>query len=361
MLRVLQERTFEPLGSSNTVKINVRVISATNRDLAIMANTGDFREDLYYRINLLNIHIPPLRDRRSDIPALVKHFIRSIADLYDADIPYIDEDTFRWLSQQEYKGKFRMSLKYKYILFIAIIHIVLILVVYQLLLDNKWLFLGCEILVAFSLILSYQLYKEFIKPIQKLSNVNPAAAKILDIKDSWIEKSLDFYSSELIPRIQKIPNDSPTLIEVNGIDKYKVQINEVVHQGFKRKFILIDDLSTEMLKTQKEAFGKIIRMMAHEVNNSMGAVNSIIDTVVEYGFDDNDDPALKESLEIAKERNVGLGKFMANYASILRLPEPQMQKMDLAAMLKKSGQLYIPKAKELDSDSSRWRYQNQLY
>ena len=313
-----------------------------------------------------------------------------------------------------------MSLKYKYILFIAIIHIVLILVVYQLLLDNKWLFLGCEILVAFSLILSYQLYKEFIKPIQlmqsgadaiadadfsvkyiktgsaeintlietynqmidqlreertlmtgqsyflqnlievtplgiiimdydgKLSNVNPAAAKILDIKDSWIEKSLDFYSSELIPRIQKIPNDSPTLIEVNGIDKYKVQINEVVHQGFKRKFILIDDLSTEMLKTQKEAFGKIIRMMAHEVNNSMGAVNSIIDTVVEYGFDDNDDPALKESLEIAKERNVGLGKFMANYASILRLPEPQMQKMDLAAMLKKSGQLYIPKAKELD-------------
>jgi len=107
MLRVLQERTFEPLGSSNTVKINVRVISATNRDLAIMANTGDFREDLYYRINLLNIHLPPLRDRRSDIPALVKHFIKSIANLYDADIPYIDDDTFRWLSQQEYKGNIR--------------------------------------------------------------------------------------------------------------------------------------------------------------------------------------------------------------------------------------------------------------
>lgn len=107
MLRVLQERTFEPLGSSNTVKINVRVISASNRDLAIMANTGDFREDLYYRINLLNIHLPPLRERRSDIPALVKHFIRSISALYDADIPYIDDDTFRWISQQEYKGNIR--------------------------------------------------------------------------------------------------------------------------------------------------------------------------------------------------------------------------------------------------------------
>ncbi len=107
MLRVLQERTFEPLGSSNTIRSDVRVISATNRDLAIMANTGDFREDLYYRINLLNIHLPPLRERRSDIPALVKHFIKNIAALYDADIPYIDDDTFRWISQQEYKGNIR--------------------------------------------------------------------------------------------------------------------------------------------------------------------------------------------------------------------------------------------------------------
>lgn len=313
-----------------------------------------------------------------------------------------------------------MSLKFKYILFIAVIHIVLVLVVYQLLEDNKWLFLGAELLIVFSLFLSYQLYKGFIKPIQlmqsgvdaiadadfsikytktgsveinnlietynrmidqlreertlmsgqsyflqnlievtplgiiimdydgNLSNVNPAAAKILGISDDWAEKSLDEYTSELIPRIQNIANDTPTMIEVNGIDKYKVQVNEVVHQGFKRKFILIDDLSTELLKTQKEAFGKIIRMMAHEVNNSMGAVNSILDTVVEFGFDENADPVLKESLEIARERNVGLGKFMANYASVLRLPEPQMQKMDLASLLKKSGQLYKPRAKELD-------------
>ncbi len=313
-----------------------------------------------------------------------------------------------------------MSLRFKYILFILIIHIVLILVIYQLLEDNKWLFLGSEILVVISLYLSYELYKGFIKPIQlmqsgvdaiadadfsikytktgsveinnlietynqmidqlreertlmtgqsyflknlievtplgiiimdydgKLSNVNPSATKMLGIKDNWNDKRLDQYTNDLIPRILDIENDSPTLIEVNGIDKYKVQINEVVHQGFKRKFILIDDLSTEMLKTQKDAFGKIIRMMAHEVNNSMGAVNSIIDTVVEYGFDENSDPLLKESLQIARDRNLGLGKFMANYASILRLPEPQLQKMDIASILKKSGQLFMARAKELD-------------
>ena len=107
MLRVLQEKTFEVLGSSDTTRIDVRVISATNRQLGMMAQTGEFREDLYYRINLLNIHLPALKDRRSDIPNLVNHFIQSIASIYDADIPYIDDETIHWLSQQEYKGNIR--------------------------------------------------------------------------------------------------------------------------------------------------------------------------------------------------------------------------------------------------------------
>lgn len=107
MLRVLQEKTFEPLGSSLSGKTNVRVISATNRDLSAMAESGAFREDLFYRINLLTIHLPPLRERRADIIDLVKHFIKKIAIIYDKPTPYISEDTFRWLSQQEYKGNIR--------------------------------------------------------------------------------------------------------------------------------------------------------------------------------------------------------------------------------------------------------------
>jgi len=89
-------------------------------------------------------------------------------------------------------------------------------------------------------------------------------------------------------------------------------------------------------------------MMAHEVNNSMGAVNSILDTVVEYGFDDDRDPELKESLQIAMERNSGLAKFMDNYASILRLPQPNKQGVDLCRLLKKCGQLYTPIASAKD-------------
>ena len=76
LLRVLQDRTFEPLGESMPRKADVRVISATNRNLQEMTGQGLFREDLYYRLNLIPIHLPPLRERREDIPLLVRHFAK---------------------------------------------------------------------------------------------------------------------------------------------------------------------------------------------------------------------------------------------------------------------------------------------
>ena len=80
LLRVLQEREFERVGDSHTTKVDVRVIAATNSDLARMVAEGEFREDLFYRLNVIPVHIPPLRDRREDSPLLVQHFLDKLCE-----------------------------------------------------------------------------------------------------------------------------------------------------------------------------------------------------------------------------------------------------------------------------------------
>ena len=79
LLRVLQEREFERIGDTHTIKVDVRVIAATNSDLQKMVSDGSFREDLFYRLNIIPIHLPPLRDRKEDIPLLVQHFLKKFS------------------------------------------------------------------------------------------------------------------------------------------------------------------------------------------------------------------------------------------------------------------------------------------
>jgi DNA-binding NtrC family response regulator len=107
LLRVLQERECEPLGSERTERVDLRVIAATNRDLRQMVTEGKFQEDLFYRLNVIPIELPPLRERREDIPALVEHFIRKHAQRTGRRIERIDDGVVTALQQYEWPGNVR--------------------------------------------------------------------------------------------------------------------------------------------------------------------------------------------------------------------------------------------------------------
>jgi DNA-binding NtrC family response regulator len=107
LLRVLQEREFEPLGSERTERVDLRVIAATNRDLRQMVADGKFQEDLFYRLNVIPIELPPLRERREDIPALVEHFVRKHAQRTGRRIERVDDDVAIGLQQYDWPGNIR--------------------------------------------------------------------------------------------------------------------------------------------------------------------------------------------------------------------------------------------------------------
>ena len=107
LLRVLQEREFEPLGAERTQKVDVRVIAATNRDLKQMVADGKFQEDLYYRLNVIPIEIPPLRERREDIAVLVEHFVDKHRQRTGKRIDRLEDDVVQALARYDWPGNVR--------------------------------------------------------------------------------------------------------------------------------------------------------------------------------------------------------------------------------------------------------------
>jgi DNA-binding NtrC family response regulator len=107
LLRVLQDRTFEPVGSSKTVKVNVRVIAATHQNLEQAIRDNRFREDLFYRLNVIPIGVPPLRERREDIPLLVHHFLDSLTQEKERRIDGISDEAMACLCGYDWPGNVR--------------------------------------------------------------------------------------------------------------------------------------------------------------------------------------------------------------------------------------------------------------
>jgi len=107
LLRVLQDRTYEPLGGVRTLTADARIVAATNRDLAAMAADGRFREDLYYRFNVFEITLPPLRERMEDVPLLIDHFVRTLSAVHDKKVTGVSPEALAFLLAHDYPGNVR--------------------------------------------------------------------------------------------------------------------------------------------------------------------------------------------------------------------------------------------------------------
>jgi formate hydrogenlyase transcriptional activator len=107
LLRVLQEQEFERLGSARTIKVDVRVVTATNQDLSVMVQNRQFRADLYYRLNVFPIWLPPLRDRSGDIPLLVRHFVGKYSRRLQRNIEHIPDEALEVLKHHDWPGNIR--------------------------------------------------------------------------------------------------------------------------------------------------------------------------------------------------------------------------------------------------------------
>lgn len=107
LLRVLQERKLERVGGTKQIPLDIRIISATNQDLVQMIREGKFREDLYYRLNIFEINLPPLRERREDIPLLVNYFIKKYRSFFDVNVLGVDHEALEFLCNYSWKGNIR--------------------------------------------------------------------------------------------------------------------------------------------------------------------------------------------------------------------------------------------------------------
>jgi transcriptional regulator with GAF, ATPase, and Fis domain len=107
LLRVLQEMTFERVGSSEPVRVDVRVIAATHQNLEALITQGRFREDLYYRLNVISLPVPPLRERREDVPELVQHFLRLYSQRCGKEVAHVDDDALACLKAYHWPGNVR--------------------------------------------------------------------------------------------------------------------------------------------------------------------------------------------------------------------------------------------------------------
>jgi two-component system nitrogen regulation sensor histidine kinase NtrY len=170
-----------------------------------------------------------------------------------------------------------------------------------------------------------------------IQSVNPAAQRWLQRPVSEIiGKNLEELPGQWKLELPALQEGEARIFHINGIRTYRGQRSYFIDKGFPRYFILVEELTEDIIKKEKYAYEKIIRMMSHEVNNSIGAINSILGTFKSFTpqLQEEYQPDYEEALDVSIERNKNLAAFMANYAKMVRLPAPQKELCDIHQVLK---------------------------
>jgi nitrogen fixation/metabolism regulation signal transduction histidine kinase len=180
-----------------------------------------------------------------------------------------------------------------------------------------------------------------------IQEVNPKALKLLDMEEQEVaRKSLDEMHHPIMQEIKVLKSGASKTVTLNGINTYKLQKSHFIDRGFARHFVMIEELTAEILAAEKKAYGKVIRMMAHEVNNTIGPVNSILQSTLtskKIWVDASADP-LKAAIQVAYDRNNNLNIFMRNFADVVRLPDPVKKTVDLHLIIRSVATLMEQRA-----------------
>jgi nitrogen fixation/metabolism regulation signal transduction histidine kinase len=173
---------------------------------------------------------------------------------------------------------------------------------------------------------------------ERIADVNPKALQLLQCSaDALLHQTLVDLDHPLLDSLKEssLPSGETRTLKTNGLETYRLLRGHFMDRGFQRQFLLIEELTAEIIETEKKAYGKVIRMMAHEVNNSIGAINSIL-TITEVELTD---PDLKRAVGVAIERNDRLNRFMRRFADVVRLPTPNLSPANITELVQNVVQL----------------------
>ena len=499
LLRVLQDRTFEVLGSSQRRTVDVRVVAATNRNLAEMVSRGEFREDLLYRINLITLHLPPLRERRDDIPVLASRFLQAVGQVYRREDVRLSADALAWLKNQPWPGNVRqlqqgiertvlvtdkpvldaadfqatsemepreaerdvaaagrqhdhgrtgkgddrqvaqapqrqhlqgragagpqprrlvpalreirdrrVSLRTRFVAYLVVVHLLMAGVAWFVVVQNRFYLIAVEAVLALSFVTGLALTRrffeslEFVRQSAQLLEDSDFMSRVREVKQADVDRLIQVYNrmvdalrgervqlqeqqhflarvlrespggivvldfdgrvtlaNPAAERLLQAPGETLTgsalatldralahdllalapgdrrVIAVWGGRRVRALHGTFLDRGFRRSFFLLEELTEELRHSEKAAYEKLIRMLSHEVNNTVGASNSLLNSCLTYGVQlhPHDRADFEHALAVVIARTEQLSGFMASFADVVRLPAPQLDQVEPAVVV----------------------------